>query len=178
MPTDVQLSFAQNINQIGPGPVVISNGTMSFIGWNLRASISFLTLNMGISQATAATQTISVGLYSLNGVSLSLANSISTATSLSNSSGYYASFTSASATQNITPGTWYWGLLVSTSGNSGISFYGNQSSNIAANNAFPGAFIGGIMTESTAALPTNIATSDLDITGSDATGVPYILLSA
>ena len=45
-------------------------------------------------------------------------------------------------------------------------------------NAIPGGFLMGRMTASTGAMPGSIATSNLDITGSDALRQPYIILTA
>lgn len=117
--------------------------------------------------------TFSIGLYSLNGSTLSLANSAS-GTRTQNSFGYFT-ITATSATQNITPGTWWFGFLLSTTGSSGNSIYGQTG--LPVGNAFPGGFMGGRMTESTGALPTAYSTSNLDTTGADSNQVPMIILS-
>ena len=172
-----QLNFAQNFNYIPSQFKIISNGTLSFVPFELADSISFLTMNLGISNSSAnMTYTFSVGLYSLTGSSLSLANSISASISRSNSVRGYFSLTATSAAQNITPGNWWFGILVSTGGNSDIELIGQTTVNPL--NAFPGAFIGGRMTASTAALPASYATSDLDTTGDDAMNIPMIILSS
>lgn len=165
--------FARNVLQSG-----ISNGTLSFFAFNVFDSISFVALNLLVRASSAADKTItmSAGLYSLTGNTLSIANSISgSMTLLEGARNQYISMTGASANQNITPGTWYFGILVSTSGNSAISFFG-QSINPA--NAFPGGFFQGRMSASTNALPGSYATSDLDVTGGDAMQVPMIILTA
>jgi hypothetical protein len=91
---------------------------------------------------------------------------------------YWISFTNTSATQNITPGTWYFGIVLSFNPSStGFDTHllrGHRG--FSAENAFPGSFIWGRMTATTGALPSSYATSDLDTTGMDAMGVPYILL--
>ena len=172
-----QLNFAQNFNYIPSEFNIISNGTLSFVPFELADSISLLTMNLGISNSSAnITYTFSVGLYSLNGSSLSLANSLSASQSKSNSVIGYFSMTATSAAQNITPGNWWFGILVSTGGNSSVALIGQTTVN--PGNAFPGGFIGGRMTASTSALPTSYATSDLDVTGSDAMNIPMIILNS
>lgn len=174
--TDLQLNFHANYKAlIGGNNYVVSNGTLFFFPFVLLSSISLGILNFKGS-ASSGTKTLSIGLYSLNGVSLSLANSLSGAFNSSITHNRYFSLTATSATQNITPGNWWWGFLLSTAGASNFSLEAQSSVN--AGNAFPGSFIGGIMTASTNALPTNYATSDLDITGSDALTIPTIILSA
>ena len=85
-----------------------------------------------------------------------------------------------SASQNITPGGWYFAKVVSSATNNAgaanFALYGNSSINPA--NAIPGGFLMGRMTKSTGAMPAAIATSDLDITGSDATRQPYVIITA
>mgnify|MGYP001565128131 CR=1 FL=1 len=176
-----QLNFEQNFNAIGNLGRAVSVGTLSFIPFSVRDSISFVTMNIGISYSgtnTSQGQTYSIGLYSLNASSLSLANSISgSTTATSGNILQYISMTATSATQNVTPGNWWFGILVSTTnGTSRLSLLGGGT--VSPANAFPGSFIGGRMTDSTNALPSSIATSALDITGSDAMNIPMILLSA
>ena len=151
-----------------------SNGTLSFVPFTPSDSISIGTLNFYVSRSSGS-KTLSIGLYSLTGSSLSLANSWSLNTS--NTQGPYVSLTATSAGQNITPGNWWLGILYSSgTDQSRFAFYGQSTIN--PGNAFPGGFIGGRMTASTAALPASIATSDLDITGSDAMMIHIIILTA
>lgn len=171
-----QLNFAQNF-EIAPNQLrSISHVILTFFPHNILDSISLNTLNLLFSAAgTAKSITFSLGLYSLTGSTISIANSASSSIATSGGA-QYISLTATSATQNITPGTWWWGILCSFSSSSNVSFYGGFTQDPV--NAFPGAFIGGAMTTSTNALPTSIATSDLDITGSDALFVPYIIISS
>lgn len=181
-----QLNFAQNFNAIPPRVLEVSNNSLSFFPWNLYGSVSFVSLNIPIksgisSGAGSVAHTLSIGLYSLTGSTLSLANSISLTDSSSrtgNNISYegYVKGTGTSATQNITPGTWWWGFVNSVTGSITLSLTGGFTNN--PGNAFPGAFIGGRMTDSTNALPSSFATSDLDITGSDAMFTPFIILGA
>ena len=173
-----QLNFEQNFNFLPGGQFIrVSNGTISYIPFLVNDSISFLTMNIPVSNSSAnMTHTFSIGLYSLTGSTLSLANSISGSLSRSNSARSYFSLVATSAVQNITPGNWWFGILISTGGNSVLDLIGQSTIN--PNNAFPVGFIGGRMTDSTAALPGSIATSALDITGNDAMNVPCIILSS
>lgn len=162
--------------------VSFSNGALSFVPFNIVDSISWINLNFLVRGAgpggSTRTVSISVGLYSLSGSTLSLANSIS-GTNTNNLSGgnlKFISLTATSATQNITPGTWWLGFLASTSGQTNLSLFVQSQINPA--NAFPGGFIQGRMTVTTNAPPATYATSDLDITGNVAFTYPELILSA
>ena len=170
-----QLNFHINIPVLHrESSSAMSNGTLRFIPICPSDSISIGTLNIMNARA-AGTKTLSIGLYSLTGSTLSIANSWS-ATISGSLVQNYVSLTATSATQNITPGNWWLGMLISTSGTSNFSLVGQTIINPA--NAFPGGFVQGIMTDSTNALPSSYATSNLDITGNDAFMVPYIILTA
>lgn len=181
---DPQLQFFENFpGHLGAAYNGYSNGTLSVHAVNIPLSISFnkVVALMSVSSAalSALSGTIQFGLYSLNAGTLSLANSASGAVAEGGSANSWYSM-ATSATQNISPGAWYFGVNFFTGGiatdHSSASFYGNSSVNLA--NAVPGGFLMGRMTASTNAMPSNIATSDLDITGSDATRQPYIILTA
>ena len=170
-----QLLFQQNIIASNE-QITINNGSISFFPFNIYDSLSLSVFNcLFLGSNANKTVSLSIGLYSLNGSTLSLSNSISGTRSQSDNNVWYASMTATSATQNITPGTWWFGILASTGGNSSVAFIGQTKANAA--NAFPGGFIGGRMTASSNALPSSYATSDLDITGNDAMAVPMIILS-
>lgn len=171
-----QLNFESNFPVLPIERAVISDATLSFCPINIQDSISLNTVNMAWSFASSLTLSISLGFYSLTGSTLSLANSLSNTIARTTSGAGYVSFTNISATQNITPGTWWFGILARTATNSNASFYGQTIINPA--NAFPGGFIGGRMTDSTNVLPSSYATSDLDITGDDAMAVPMVIISA
>ena len=173
-----QLNFEYNLGALLNNKLGIGQASLSFFPLNIRDSISWATMNIVLSQSAAGgkTNSVSIGLYSLNGSTLSLANSISASQTFNAGVEYYMSLTATSTAQNITPGTWWFGFLISTSG-ANRSLIGGRAGALG-ENAFPGSFIGGRMTASTAALPATVATSDLDITDSDAMFVPYILLSA
>ena len=136
---------------------------------------------MSVSSAalSALSATLQFGLFSLNGSTLSLANSASrTIEHTDSANSWYSMVTSA--TQNISPGAWYFGVNFFTGGevtaHSSASLLGNSTFN--PGNAIPGGFLMGRMTASTTAIPASIATSDLDITGSDAIRQPYIIITA
>ena len=174
--TDLQANFAFNIPYLINIVNSISANTLLFAPFNLYESISLKTLNIAISaDGTAKTMTFKLGLYSLTNSSLSILNSFSGSYTNSNQL-RYLSFTDVSATSNLTPGTWFWGMLVSFSSTSNVSYHGGFTVNPA--NAFAGNFIGGRMTASTSELPSTYNTSDLDTTGSDGLFVPVIILSA
>ena len=185
---DPQLQFFENFpGHLGdPTFVGISNGTLSIHAVNIPLSISlnFPVILMRRSASISAgslRNALQFGLYSLNGSTLSLANSAEAILNIASSTAT-AAFTSwisfaTSKTQNITPGAWYFAINQFTqSTNYAIAFYGNSSLNPV--NAIPGGFLLGRMTVSTNAIPDSIATSALDITGSDATRQPYIIITA
>lgn len=187
---NVQLSFAQNIPFPPNNLVGLSNAFLSFFPHNINGSISLLTVNLphriSVSVSNNISYTFSLGFYSLTGSTLSLVNSLSATNSLGTTTAnrsrtYYISFTNISATSNITPGTWFWGLLGSKSGlttaSADFSVCAVETGVLNPANAFPSVFIGGCMSVSTSALPGTYATSDLDITGHDAMNVPYIIIS-
>lgn len=158
----------------------VTFNTLTFFPMNLQDSISLVNLNLAFSNASTDSTngfTFKFGLYSLNGSTLSLANSISKTRSFStgNQNGFL-SMSDTSATQNITPGTWFWGLVISSDSNSSLLLY-NVEASVGKQNAFPGGFIGGVMTDSTNALPSAYSTSDLDTTGTLEMATPYIILT-
>ena len=173
-----QLNFACNFPSLPNNwiSVLSASNSVQFFGFNFNDNISLNTINIPLdNEGVNLTITISLGLYSLTGSTLSIANSASGSLAINGGVRRYQSITAISATQNITPGTWYFGILASVTG---TSLYLIAGSSINPNNAFQGNFIGGNMTDSTNALPSTFATSNLDITGSREMSVPYILISA
>jgi hypothetical protein len=183
---DPQLQFFENFpGKDGAAFNAISLNTLSVHAVNIPLSLSFnypvLLFTRGANDATRqGGASIQFGLYSLNVSTLSLENSASNTVSWlgANSSTLWISLVT-SATQNITPGAWYFALNVSSSTNNAgaanFRLFGNSSIN--PGNANP-AMVMGRMTVSTNAIPASIATSDLDITGSDATRQSYIIITA
>lgn len=180
-----QLQFFENFpGHLGVVLSVISDNTLSIHAVNIPLSISF---NVGVilarySSAGAGTagRTYRMGLYSMNANTLSLANSaIGSSEFTLGAAGTIDQWVSllTSASQNITPGTWYWALVVSSANGGGHGIYRGPGS-IDPSNAVPGGFLMGRMTATTGIMPASIATSDLDITGSDAIRQPYIIITA
>ena len=171
-----QLNFHCNYPVLHGGfENAISNATLTFVPISPSDSISWATANIIAGNGGTGTRSLSIGLYSLTGSTLSLANSISGSKDASFAVGYF-SLTAISAAQNITPGNWWLGMMISTAGQSNFTIRGNNQINPA--NAFAGGFIQGRMTVSTSVLPSSYATSDLDTTGSDAFFTPIIILTA
>ena len=183
--TNPQLQFFENF----PGKngnlsnAAISSNTLSIHAVNIPLSLSFnqvaLLLNLG---AAVGGRSLSArfGLYSLNGSTLSLANSASNSSNFSTTNVAVMQWwtLATSATQNISPGNWYFALnLDNGTVYNVIKYYGNASSALALQNAAP-TMLHGRMTASTDAMPASIATSDLDITGADAIRQPYIIITA
>lgn len=171
---DPQLQFFENFHlKLGFENVVYSNGTLSVHAVNVPLSLSFNYPVILVSRPNSGGSfTAQFGLFSLNDSTLSLANSASN--TIQFSSGYSWISLVTSATQNISPGAWYFALNLLSSGTSNLSFFGNRS--LGPLNAEP-VFVMGRMTVSTNAIPTSIATSDLDITGSDAVRQPFIIIT-
>ena len=157
----------------------------------IPGSISFNTVAVLLSQTlgnTASTggESVSVGLCSLNGATLSLANSASGFRSISQNQSSLAWLTLAtSATQDITPGDWFLAFVkVSTNtGSHGFIIDNGADVGGAAWGLLPGGpFFRGHYKSGTNALPGSIATSDCSVygqnAGSGSTRQPYILIAA
>ncbi len=172
----IQLQYLKNFLNAEPAAqAAYSNGIMSYHQLNVPGSISFNFPHLVISNSNGTgTVTVQLGLYSMNASTLSLANSASgTYTWSANTKTNLSLVTSA--VSNIPPGEWFWGINLLSAGNSSFSVLCNTSLNLA--NAQP-FFVFGRATASTSIPPGSIATSVLDITGSDANRQPYILLNA
>lgn len=175
---DPQLQFFENIPAaLVGGEAGYNNGILSVHAVNIPLSISLNTLAFLISQnnTQGRTFTYRFGLYTLNGATLSALNSGSATNTFVNGFSW-VSMTNFSSAQNISPGPYYLGFLMNSAGNSSASFEGGAANNVF--NAIPGGFMSGVMTVSTAAIPASIATSALDITGNDAMGQPYLIITA
>lgn len=180
-----QLQFFENFpGHLGAGTIDESGGEgiLSIHAVNLPLSISLNNAAVIITWTSAVNSTKSqywhFGLYSLTGSTLSLENSGSGSITYGDATGSsWFNVSTFSKTQNITPGAWYFAFLNRSSGHAvGDRWYGNSSINPA--NAIPGGFLMGRVTASTGAMPASIATSALDITGSDAIRQPYIIITA
>lgn len=132
------------------------------------------------SGTTAKTFTLSFGLYSLSGSTLSLANSASVSSNPGANALSWITL-ATSATQDITPGNWFFGLIFSSSSNSLIGILCPPSPGGGAfQSAYSGPFQWGQYNTSTSVLPASIATSDLSKAnaGGDIQAHPYIVISA
>lgn len=181
-----QLQFFENF----PGhlgavfSIIQSANTLSVHAVNIPLSLSFNNLVAFVGQSIVTSRSASFthkfGLYSMNAGTLSLANSASVSNTMNGVTNTSWMSFAISTTQNITPGTWYFAMLISSANGAGgggsVNYLQNSSINPA--NAIPGGFLKGRMTVSTAAFPASIVTSDLDITGVDATRQPYIIITA
>lgn len=175
-PAGAQFGFFENIRG---GDVytnlVYSNAIVSFHNLNVPGIIPFGVPVCIISHGNATgSMTVRLGLYSLDNGSLTLVNSAIGSTQWTVNTRCWVSMLTSSS-QNVSPGQWYYGIAFYSAGNSSFSIYGNSSINIG--NAEP-SLIMGRMTATSANMPLSIATSLLDITGSDATRQMYVILSA
>ena len=125
----------------------------------IPGSLSFNTIAMlmSVSGTTAKTLSVSFGLYSLNGNTLSLANSASFSSNPEANALSWITFVT-SATQDITPGDWFLAVQSSTAGNNNVSLICNigiEMSNV----VYGGPFFRGW--GSITGMVASIATSDL-----------------
>lgn len=145
-------------------------------------SISMKTLGWaaGAAAATAKTAWLSFGLYSLNGVTLSLANSASGSATFTGGGTSYWTATMSNSSYNMTPGIWFFAHLSSSSSDSRVSLFANTGSNVSHSNAYGGPFFRGWYSATTTVLPASIHTSDMSKEGWGAVSdlsYPYIMIS-
>lgn len=182
-PLVAQMRFFENLPGEDAGFVAYSNGTLSFQAVNIPNSLSFVCPVVLVSGASAAStsrsynHTIHFGLYTMTGSTLTLVNSASGVFTKvgTNASTQWISM-ATSTTSNITPGLYYFAVnILSGGGSSVMAILGNSSIN--PDNAQP-VMVMARVTASTNAMPANIETSKLDITGSDAIKQPYIIITS
>lgn len=167
------LGLVQNTNGWGAGSL-----QMHYVYMPGSLSFNQVAMLFSASGTTAKTATLSFGLYSLTGSTLSLANSASTSTAPTANTGLWITF-STSAAQDITPGDWFFAFMSSTSSNGNLSVVANIHPTIQRSHGGP--FFRGYYTVTTTAFPASIATSDMAKEGNgagDFTGTPYVLISA
>lgn len=173
-----QLNFEHNWPALGNDAFAFTNATLCIVPLFINDSISWRTVNVGVAEAGTGTVSLSVGLYSLTGSTLTLLNSISgTKASAPGGNTFfgYMSLTVTSASSNITGGQYWLGLLMSTAGGN-VSYRGAaQVSGVVAQ--WPSFVQGRLTSVSTAAMPTSLLTSDLDQAGISM-ATPSILLTA
>lgn len=173
---DPQLQFFENFESKGiPFRLIsVSTNRLSVHAVNIPLSIMMNNVYMLVTLNGTSSNTVNFGLYSMNAGTLSLANSgsMNPTWELAASAVSWTNF-GLSATQNITPGTWY--LAINQTASSGFGYLGNSSVNVS--NA-PPVFIRGRATVTFADMPASLATSDLLLTLSSATRQPYILITS
>lgn len=154
-------------------------GSISFNKVHQLMRISFTGTRIG-------TLGLSFGLYSLNGSTLSLANSASASTAIpaAMNSALWMSL-ATSATQDITPGNWYLAFMSSSSINAGagtLRYYIGSQAGIAFINGMGGPFVRGAFSTSSNAMPASMATTDCIKEGANAdvtlANQPHILIGA
>lgn len=162
---------------------VNSNNAQMIHGVYFPGSISFndVALIASVSNTVDATLTVRFGLYSLNGSTLSLANSASNTIGTSGNLFSWITLVT-SATQDITPGNWWLAFGFSRTG-AGLSFsiVGNSRFQTAFTHVYGGPFIRGFHSGTSTVMPATIATSNITKEGlnlSDSMNHPYILISA
>jgi hypothetical protein len=184
-PLSATMQFYENDpgRGITNSPIILSNGTIAIQGINIPLTLPFVIPCILITHASYTTTSITrnytfqLGLYSLTGSTLTLVNSAS-ANYLANNTAVGSSWVSmvTSATSNIIPGTWYIGINFLTGGMSeSFGFIGGNQLGAASN---PNKFHRGRLTVSSNAMPASIATSNIDITGTDAFFQPYIIITS
>ena len=182
---NVRLNIFENVPLLHTNMNFVLNvNTLSIQGVYIPGSISFNKLAVIVSGSGGVSENLSLsfGLYSLNGSTLSLANSASMGTDATLNQTFFSWLTFAtSATQDITPGNWWLGMVASTS--LGGSFSIVRDSGVTVKDApYGGLFVRGSYSTSTDGLPVSMITSDLSKegqgTGSSGTRDPYILISA
>lgn len=170
-----QMPFQMNQYHFGRSYHSIQSKQMLLTPFNVQDSISLNTVNFAYSNSAGnSTYTMSLGIYSLTGSTFSLTNSGSVQLTRNTTMRAWASISTFSATSNLTPGTWYFGFL--NNATEAISLAG---ASILGGGAFPNALNGGSHSVSTAALPSTIHTSDVDIlTDTGEFYEPMIIVSA
>ena len=172
----------------------IGNGSLQIHEVLIPGSISFNNVAVMISQSDLVggnnTISVSFGLYSQTGNTLSLANSASGSSNLTVGTAGVASQAwltlVTSAGQDITPGNWFFAFMSSSSGAfAGNSILVNTLANVTfSQGAMGGPFVRGYFSVSTGDLPTSIATSDMlneggsTFTTQEHFSHPYIVIGA
>lgn len=149
----------------------------------IPGSISFNNVAMQYSCAgtTARTMSASFGLYTLNGATLSLMNSATATTQGTDGKQHWLTMVT-SATQDITPGEYWFGFLFASAGTATSQnlTYGNAAG--IGGGKIGGPFVRGYMSVSTTQFPVSVATSDMSQVGGDTAAgrnsYPLVIISA
>lgn len=182
-----QLNFAQNWPALGPNSITFTVGTLNVVPIYIDDNISWQTVNIGMLRSgISGSLSLSVGLYSLTGATLTLLNSISgtfSNTTDNNNRFGYVSLTATSATSNIVGGQYWLGLLISTTASTSTAtpyFYRGVAAMAGASgitSPWPSFIQGRLTSVSTNAMPTSLLTSDLEQSDISMAS-PAILLTA
>lgn len=174
---DVRINIFDSYSLFHSGNTFTGANSLSLLGLVIPGSISFNNIAI-IKSIDNSVHTFSAlfGLYSLNGSTLSLANSASNSHT---ATGRNWMSLVTSATQDISPGNWYFGLIMQTSSNAARIFKGYEGQAYPGIAAYAGIFVRGIYSVSTNALPSSINTTDMtkELNTANIT-FPYILISA
>lgn len=149
-------------------------------GINIPGSISFNNAAVLVSGAGGGTMSISLGLYSLSGSTLSIANSASN--SIAPSAGISWVSLVTSATQDITPGNWYFLVQTESGGANSNTLFVQAVVSLQSFGPIGGPLIRGVYS-TTNAIAGSFNTSEFNIEGGVAASTfrprrPYILISA
>lgn len=176
--------FANISGRLANEQVFVGAASLNLWKYYFPGSLSFNNVALVISGSGGVSEnlTLSFGLYSSTGSSLSLANSASLSAGLTLNQTTYGWFTMAtSATQDITPGNWYLAMMSSTSLGGSWSVDAAQLIGVSNAGNYAGPFFGGYFSASTGVLPSSIATSDCIKADSDNGNshiYPVVLISA
>lgn len=159
-------------------------GSLPVNGFYLGTTLPFVSVAMlwSASGTTAKTLSVSFGLFSMNGGTLSLANSASGSVApTANAISWMTLVTSA--TMNLSAGNWYTAMMYSTAGNSRISILVRDralAGTISPNwvTVRPGGqYIYGGGSASTAVMPGSLATSNTAQNSAVLIRHPYVIIS-
>lgn len=159
-----------------------SNRTNSvfFNGVYIPGTLAFNTPALLLSQTnTSVSVYVSLGLYSRNGSTLSLANTASGSFNSTTNDLFWVSL-ATSATQNITPGNWYLAVYISNNpSNSNYSVVVNSGIGGAGNPVYGGVVVNGVQATTLGVMAATIHTSDVNKEPGNLRGAyPYVLITA
>lgn len=164
----------------------VGNQSLLINGVYIPGSIPFHTpwVLLSNSNGGTATHTVSLGLYTLTGSTLTLVNSGSGTQVLNGNVGSWVSLITSVAS-TLTPGAYYFAVELSLSAGA-PQIYAAAGAQTATGvvrwGGYGGVFVRGCLSVSTTALPVSIATSDCLKEGAStvaaSTVIPYVLISA
>ncbi len=174
--------FFQNLAHANGTAQSIPATSLLMRAFNVYETVAMGTLQLVVSHGSSGTRshTVSIGIYSRTGDTLTLVNSVSSSSIKTTiGSGLYFTMTNFSSAQTLDPGTWYIGILTSGTGGatSNMSFMGAPTDNQFTGNE-PGFFRGAYSSATTNALPVSGLTSDFSTFGTSSKFTPYILITS